>query len=514
MRKSRIQRIFCLFALTVIMLAGSMKVSADASGNIQNCTVNNQVLVYLPATGETMKEASAQIGNSAIGQVEIRNLADVEGAYIDTTILFDNSLSISKNNRDKMKQVVKAIINNHSKGELFTLATFDTEIRELSTRSSDYDTMLAQVDAIEFVNQDTYLKNALYTAFSKVDQGSTAFKKFILLSDGSDDNQVGYTYAELSQLLKNRNYQIYSIGSKYERKIEGLEEMFSISRAGNTPYFLLDEVENVDEIAAQIKGGDPWQAALVQIPETAMDGSEKVIKLALTSDNGETNIVTKAEMPFVDIDALKPEPTPTPQVTVQAEPSVGKGETEAEKAKEEKESMSVYLAVGGALGGLLILALLMYLFNKNKKKANEESVESGDDDLTIFQEDGTVQEEEDDSTVLVREEKHDGNMVTRPIVVTLTAENNGSRVMSCRCVQEVTIGRHGECDIAIPDDKAVSGKHCIIYIGSDGNLMVTDNKSSNGTYLNDGKLERETRLENGDTLEIGRTRYIVRITEG
>lgn len=541
MKKFRFKKICCASAALLIAV-GINTVSAENLKNIQSYTDKNQVIVYLPASEGNAESVSAQIGNDAVVDGEIKKISKIKSAYIDTTILFDNSLSITAQNRDKMKNVVKGIINNHAKGERITLATFDTEIHELSKESTNYEELIAQVDSIEFVNQDTYLKNALYESFNVETSSGCAFKRFIVLSDGSDDNEVGYTYSELSELLKDKSYQIYSIGSKYEKEIQALEEMFSISRAGNTPYFLLDEIENTDDIVKQIKKGEPKKAAIIEIPEEAMDGSEKTIKLSL--DKGDS-IIASAEMPFSDLKEKKEKEEAEKAAAEAAEKEAAEkaaaeaaekeaaekaaaeaAEKEAaEKAAAERQKMFRLLIIAGTAGAALIILLIIWLASKKRKEKEdakkEERTDNEEDEETIYGDaqsnDEDDDEETEDVTMLMPKKTSSTGVSERNTakvyVISLSEEGGKGKVMRCRCADKIFIGRKAECDMAIPDDKSVSGKHCIIFINEDKKIAIRDNASSNGTYLNDDLVEKDVLLETGDTLEIGKSRYTVHIAE-
>jgi len=61
--------------------------------------------------------------------------------------------------------------------------------------------------------------------------------------------------------------------------------------------------------------------------------------------------------------------------------------------------------------------------------------------------------------------------------------------------------------IVLEGDKSVSGHHCVIYrVGDD--LMLRDNNSSNGTWLNHQKLTNPERIDSGDVIGIGRSRWV------
>lgn len=70
------------------------------------------------------------------------------------------------------------------------------------------------------------------------------------------------------------------------------------------------------------------------------------------------------------------------------------------------------------------------------------------------------------------------------------------------------IGRRQTMDISIPDDPEISSEHLmILYREAEGIFWATDQKSSNGTYVN-GKFTNEAQLNSYDTISIGNTRLI------
>lgn len=69
---------------------------------------------------------------------------------------------------------------------------------------------------------------------------------------------------------------------------------------------------------------------------------------------------------------------------------------------------------------------------------------------------------------------------------------------------QVTIGRGGQNDIAIPSDEYASARHARLEPRQDG-VWVQDLGSTNGTYLNGARLERPRRLTHGDIVRVGDT---------
>lgn len=70
----------------------------------------------------------------------------------------------------------------------------------------------------------------------------------------------------------------------------------------------------------------------------------------------------------------------------------------------------------------------------------------------------------------------------------------------------VTVGRHPESDIFL-NDVTVSRHHCRFSVSSDS-LVVEDSGSTNGTYVNDERVDR-SELSPGDEVLIGRFHFVV-----
>lgn len=70
----------------------------------------------------------------------------------------------------------------------------------------------------------------------------------------------------------------------------------------------------------------------------------------------------------------------------------------------------------------------------------------------------------------------------------------------------VTVGRHPESDIFL-NDVTVSRHHCRLSVGAQS-LSVEDSGSTNGTYVNDSRVDRSD-LGPGDEVLVGRFHFVV-----
>lgn len=93
-------------------------------------------------------------------------------------------------------------------------------------------------------------------------------------------------------------------------------------------------------------------------------------------------------------------------------------------------------------------------------------------------------------------------------VVLVMLRSDGER-RSFSIVRDVTvIGRREDCDFRIPLGD-ISRKHCRL-MKHDGRLTVQDMGSSNGTFVNNKRVQ-ETELSAGDTLFLGGVSFVVQI---
>lgn len=69
------------------------------------------------------------------------------------------------------------------------------------------------------------------------------------------------------------------------------------------------------------------------------------------------------------------------------------------------------------------------------------------------------------------------------------------------------VGRHEECKLRITS-RLISRRHCLLD-ERDGRLVIIDLGSANGTIVNGRRIDADTVLSNGDSVEIGPVRFVV-----
>jgi diguanylate cyclase (GGDEF)-like protein len=93
-----------------------------------------------------------------------------------------------------------------------------------------------------------------------------------------------------------------------------------------------------------------------------------------------------------------------------------------------------------------------------------------------------------------------------PCLVIISGDDMGRRFELGHT--EVSIGRADECTICVTTDQ-VSRKHATVQ-GILGKYFIVDNRSTNGTFVNEQKVER-AKLMDGDQIRVGKT--VLKYTE-
>ena len=100
-----------------------------------------------------------------------------------------------------------------------------------------------------------------------------------------------------------------------------------------------------------------------------------------------------------------------------------------------------------------------------------------------------------------RERRPPRSRSAEPRLVVVEPDDQKGRAFEL--AQEMTVGRAAGCQVVL-DDTYVSQLHTRIF-QRDGQLMVEDLGSTNGTYLNNRKVSGPMMMGRGDKLRVGKT---------
>lgn len=189
MDKTRIRMKWLIMAAVMFFVFGSVDFVYAAESRLMQVSVDGQRMISYLECGEAIHSADAQVARYPCENVEV---TAAENISVHTVFLLDNSLSISEDNRIKIKDILKNYVQTLPENERISLAVFGENIQFLAERQSGTDEILSLIDGIEFHDQDTYLTDYLFQAVEMV-KYDTEYTRFIVISGGVDNKAIGIT---------------------------------------------------------------------------------------------------------------------------------------------------------------------------------------------------------------------------------------------------------------------------------------------------------------------------------
>lgn len=498
MRKIRKRMISLLFMFILFM---GMNLNVMASGEckiLQNGICNDKIISYIDSQ-ETVLEVKCQIGMTAIDNVEVSILG--EEAF-HTIIMVDNSLSVTGENAKKITEFLEKYVTNKKENEYISIATFGEDVHFLVQKIQEQEKLLETVNIIESKNQDTYLTDVLYELLDDI--SFDEYTRFIIITDGVDNKQIGITKEELIEELKENTHPIYAIGHIYKNNEAQLENFFAFSRLTGGKEFLLDSVTEMDRVITEINDVSNVVQIKAEIPQELMDGSEKAVLFSIMRENSTSELVTEIRLPFTIKENEKQLVEESMQEVVAEEPVVEKQETEeiaqeeivTEEVKTEKEktNFTTYILWAVIIVAIVLLSVISKKPKEINKKAEKKKRTEPMVEIPIVIEEKSFEEAvDDDATVMM-----DG----RYLLVLKDVKDN-SKIFKYPMDEKIIIGRNvDKAHIVIDYNRAVSGQHCEIYTMAN-RFFIKDLNSANHTYVNQKVCIGETEIFQGCTIKLG-----------
>ena len=281
-----------LFAL-LLLENGTRVCAAPAGSLLQILTDAQEIVSYIECDG-AVTSADAQVAQYPCESVEV---GGPESIRVHTVILLDNSLSVTEDNRKRIREILRRYVGNLPENEVVSLATFGEDLQFLAEKSGDEDELTGWIDAIEFHDQDTYLTDFLYQALEKIEK-DPEYTRFIVISDGVDNKAIGITKEELTDKLKETSRPVYTIGHKYGENSDQLKNMFALSRITNGKEQLIEDFEDTAQIADEIHDFSNVYSLRMDIPQEVMDGAGKSVLLNIHGRAGDLELTGEVSMPF------------------------------------------------------------------------------------------------------------------------------------------------------------------------------------------------------------------------
>lgn len=546
-----------------ILLAMSCFLSAHLCASAENEKVvsakTDGETIYLYVKGASgVADATVQIGTDICENVTVGGMDELP-VPMRTVFLVDNSYSIQEEWRPDIQEILKAVVDGRMEGEEFRIGTFSDSVAWLCSYTADYIAVGYLLNNFEYVNQETYFNDCLYGVIEEMSRDAdSVYSRVIIVSDGADDQAIGYTNQELSNLLGKSGIPVYTIGTKGDDS--ALENMFAFSRASKADYYLLDGSVGQEEIAASLL--EDHQMSCIRItPDSALlDGSEKNIKVTLQTDQGDVTVTASAAMPFASQTAGSEEaqePLSEPQESSDgmqepaeasdvdgmqqssgdSQQSMDVAANASEAAQEPKDSSGIFIAIGvGAVIVVVLVVVVLYLAVGRKKARRKAESGISSQNEAVQQKKKQVQDTKADiyteneakaqkgaargqTMVLGGGNTRRGDTVSlwnqtagQPKNTYLVLRDKGkpSSMFKVPIRNVIRIGREN-ADIVVDYDKYISARQCEITKRGES-IYIKDLGSANGTFYEGKQVhDQEVPIASGGTIMIGESKFTVTI---
>lgn len=441
------------------------------------------------------------MGNAEATVAEAKKISELE-TPVHTTIVLDNSFSIPVEQRPIVADVLEDLIGNRMQGEKFTIATIADKPTYLCQGETDYLNVKQAIEQIEYQNQATKLTDCLYEILQTLRENEdNTLQRVILITDGVDNQEIGYTREELGELIKKCGYPLYAIGCSNTAPDgnEMLQNLFALSRLTSGETFYLGETQDAAAIASGIAAWNTSSRVEVELPAEVCDGSNRMVKITAPSADGtETSYITELSMPFSLAASGEEVPTETEEPEAPKEPA------------EQRASSPLPIIIGILLilAAVSIVGVVLYRKKKQKPEFEYVSKEPAVDDGAPTQ--------MDDKTELISAPNEDSdateaiwNSTTQKRLI-LVDVNDALRRFEIPLSGRVSVGRAAQCQIVVDHDPKISRHQCDIY-EEGGRVMIVNVSTSNITQLNGHSLMSGEELSSGSVITIGLTRLRVEI---
>lgn len=502
-----IKKIITTIGLVMSIQCGITVQAAGTFGIVETFTGERSVSLYVKEAPEGIKDASVQIGTSTGTVISVQPITQQE-VSMKTLVMVDNSLSIKKEDRERVADFLQNLISDRDGREEMAITVFSEDITWMTEYTGDYSTLKQAADGIEYQDQETYLTDVLYDLITK--EFSTneedVYHRIIIVSDGVDNKSLGYTKEELYSLLKDNPYPIYTIGCVNGKNDEELENMFALSRMTSAESFLLSEVENTLSITDSLKEDRNIVRVEVVPASEVMDGGKKAVRLSLGKGSNTSGLSADVVMPQ-QTQAVDEQPKSEPgQKKISDEPLEPEAPVQQDTDQGRITQTAVFIIIFCFIVVAAVIILTIRLIIRRRK--DKKQFETIDDIMLNKGEAG--QDPAEKTEFVMQDADGDGentyciwsNRNTCNVVLT----DMQSTVKSFQAPMErsIIIGRkQGVCNIVLDYDKSVSNRHCEVSVKG-GKFYIKDLQSSNGTFVNGNRVVSEIEIFSGNIIKLGR----------
>lgn len=561
---------FCAFILTIIILLSSFT-SADAANAEDNISAENyieainvnlpQITMYVSGTGNSDNlSVTASLDGEAL-VFDGSTPYDAAACSTRVYILTDISGSVSQKMFNAVGGCIKKFIGNLTVKQTVKMYTFSQEVSNVLDGSESADEASAKIDNIKVTgNGYTALYDALYLIHEEAVKERDSYDRqmLIVFTDGVDeDNNAQRTFNETKDILKSHDLPVYSMCMDYADS-NAKDKLGEISRISGGKNAIFDSADVNSKFSSLIdsafsctklsfsksnnKAGDKdknislsvngieypsvtvYESAVRiktdnTVPQYTVEYSKEERSLILkfseqviNADKADSYTITDSSGKAVKIDSVSYDKNDyTARLYFSGRFYSGVYNIDLSGISDDSYEVNIPAATQGlsitaentaykifdyiwlvfiplCIAIIVILVLLVV-----KRKRNITTVKE------LFEVENEQQYEVRHH--IVRPDKG------REIMLKISVNNSVNEIKT-RISSSLIFGRSDACDICI-DDVKLSRQHFAFEEAEDGSIWVRDLNSTNGTYLNGGKLASKAALKPGDTISAGLTKLTV-----
>lgn len=392
------------------------------------------------------------------------------------TVLLDISGTMKGRPFKSAKKHLKHFISVIRDVDYMSIIAFGNHAKIINDFTNKKNALTYSLNSLTPNAQKTLLYKALYKAFelnTRTDEKLPLCRAIILITDGKDEGS-GITIDDLLQKKQANSIPIFSVGyTKIDslyldilKRLSGLSTgNFFDAKTGQDNFF--DRI--IDEIYSQ-------HVLSINAPDVKVNLEPQSMQIIFNKNGYKIT----DERPTV---FLHKNP-PTPAITTLETPL-------GEQPEKESQHLWIYVVV---IALIILTTIVLFFAKKNRNKQHDSLIEE-DNDKDII----TDSLQDDDSV----DDSHN-TIEAEPFINLRIIKGKDSRKTLDIYIDETgkTIGAMGS-DIVIRDGKAQEHHCSIIY--KNNVLLLSDNGSKTGTYLNGIPVTAKARVEEDDIITVGNT---------
>lgn len=524
--------------------------------NYENIDVSPNTLAVYLNSNSTMPLSQETLNFTLAGQkLEIKEIHPMSQMEESVTYLFiaDVSGSISDHNIEIMKSFISGIASYMRPQDRVSIMLLGNTLNE-APFVSGADNIQAQIAGITPAREDTNLYAGIIKGLDILNTDSEVSKKrcLIVLSDGEDYFETGYTREEVNEKIKQSNVPIHTIAVLDEHAEASMLETAKIlgsfarlSPGGMDITYGINSQEgtsqDIDPVSACVEQLEKKMAegyfVTADLSQVSLENDQCLLEIELIGANHEmasdevllsASVIREVIVPVETAEPIESsvgeteetsQPEESPQAPDEATRQTPESTSDTAKGTDVGFKLDIWVILGIAALGAMIIGIVLWLFGRKKKGITQEieqKREVGEDEqqkeilqtekLEADETNGSL-EDNNEGMNIDQEEICDEEMECVPApcikIKFIKVGSAESESYAFEMEDQLIIGRSTvDAQFCMPRDDLLSARHCKIY-ALNHQLYIQDLHSTNGTYLNGIPVTQPYRLEQDDIILAG-----------